>query len=119
MNEAEEKLMPQYGENQPITDGNYDQSLAVKCVNGTFVGQKKENVISYKGIPFVGQQPVALTIVDYMQENHLSRAEMAKALEVSPQYLSRILSGTENFSIKSVAKNEATLGVSCLEPVYA
>ena len=58
MNEAEEKLMPQYGENQPITDGNYDQSLAVKCVNGTFVGQKKENVISYKGIPFVGQQPV-------------------------------------------------------------
>ena len=62
---------------------------------------------------------VALTIVDYMQENHLSRAEMAKALEVSPQYLSRILSGTENFSIKSVAKIEATLGVSCLEPVYA
>ena len=58
MNETEEKLMPQYGENQPITDGNYDQSLAVKCVNGTFVGQKKENVISYKGIPFVGQQPV-------------------------------------------------------------
>jgi len=58
MNEVEEKLMPQYGENQPITDGNYDQSLAVKCVNGTFVGQKKENVISYKGIPFVGQQPV-------------------------------------------------------------
>lgn len=62
---------------------------------------------------------VALTIVDYMQENHLSRAEMAKALEVSPQYLSRILSGTENFSIKSVAKIEATLGVSCLEPIYA
>ena len=58
MSEIEEKLIPQYGENQQITDGNYDQSLAVKCVNGTFVGQKKENVISYKGIPFVGQQPV-------------------------------------------------------------
>ena len=41
-----------------ITDGRYDQSLAVKCVNGTFVGQKVENIISYKGIPFVGQQPV-------------------------------------------------------------
>ena len=24
------------GENKPITDGNYDQSLAVKCINGTF-----------------------------------------------------------------------------------
>ena len=26
-----------YGENKPITDGNYDAALAVKCVNGTFV----------------------------------------------------------------------------------
>ena len=62
---------------------------------------------------------VALTIVDYMQENQLSRAEMAKVLNVSPQYLSRILSGTENFSLKSIAKIEAALGVSCLKPVYA
>ncbi|MBQ2210585.1 MAG: carboxylesterase/lipase family protein [Prevotella sp.] len=45
-------------ENKQITDGNYDNSLAVKCVNGTFVGKKVENIISYKGIPFVGQQPV-------------------------------------------------------------
>lgn len=45
-------------ENKEITDGNYDKSLAVKCINGTFVGTKTENVISYKGIPFVGEQPV-------------------------------------------------------------
>ena len=46
------------GENKEITDGNYDKSLAVKCINGTFVGRKKENVITYRGIPYVGQQPV-------------------------------------------------------------
>lgn len=62
---------------------------------------------------------VALSIIDYMQDNHLSRAEMAKALGVSPQYLSRILSGTENLSIKSVAKIEATLGTTCLSPVFS
>ena len=45
-------------ENRKINDGHYDQSLAVKCINGTFVGKKQENIISYKGIPFVGQQPV-------------------------------------------------------------
>lgn len=28
------------GENRLITDGNYDPALAVKCVNGTFVGRK-------------------------------------------------------------------------------
>ena len=45
-------------ENKKITDGNYDESLAVKCVNGTFVGRKNDGVIAYKGIPFVGKQPV-------------------------------------------------------------
>ena len=44
--------------NKKITDGHYDQSLAVKCINGTFVGKKSDNVITYKGIPFVDQQPV-------------------------------------------------------------
>ena len=44
--------------NKKITDSHYDQSLAVKCINGTFVGKKSERVITYKGIPFVDQQPV-------------------------------------------------------------
>ena len=68
MIEAKEKMLALYGENKPITDGhstsgrlqgkNYDQSLAVKCINGTFVGKKAQGVIAFKGIPFVGQQPV-------------------------------------------------------------
>ena len=27
-----ERIMAQYGENKPITDGNYDAALAVKCL---------------------------------------------------------------------------------------
>lgn len=53
-----ELIRARCGENQQITDGNYDKTLAVKCVNGTFVGKKTDNVIAYKGIPFVGEQPV-------------------------------------------------------------
>ncbi len=56
--EVKAELKAQYGENKKITDGNYDKSLAVKCINGTFVGRKTDNVIAYKGIPFVGEQPV-------------------------------------------------------------
>ena len=48
----------QGGSNEETTDGNYDKALAVKCINGTFIGKKTENVIAFKGIPFVGQQPV-------------------------------------------------------------
>ena len=58
LSELKARIMSQYGENKPITDGKYDKSLAVKCVNGTFVGKKDNGVIAYKGIPFVGKQPV-------------------------------------------------------------
>ena len=57
--DVREMLRSMYGgENKPITDGNYDPALAVKCKNGTFVGRKTENIIMYRGIPFVGKQPV-------------------------------------------------------------
>ena len=58
LDEARARVRALYGENKEITDGNYDKSLAVKCVNGTFVGKKNDGVIAYKGIPFVGKQPV-------------------------------------------------------------
>ena len=54
----EGQQISQYGKNQKIIDGHYDQSLAVKCFNGTFVGKKADKIISYKGIPFVDQQPI-------------------------------------------------------------
>ena len=57
--EIREKLKEMYGgENKPITDGSYDQSLAVKWINGTFVGRKTENITVFRGIPYVGKQPV-------------------------------------------------------------
>ena len=57
LDEARARVRALYGENKKIT-GDYDKSLAVKCVNGTFVGKKNDGVIAYKGIPFVGKQPV-------------------------------------------------------------
>ena len=57
--EARARMYALYGENHRITGGQYDKSLAVKCVNGTFVGKKTdEKVVAFKGIPFVGKQPV-------------------------------------------------------------
>ena len=59
LQEIREKLKEMYGgENKPITDGHYDQSLAVKCINGTFVGRKTDNITVFRGIPYVGKQPV-------------------------------------------------------------
>ena len=58
LEEAKARMEALYGENNRIIDGNYDKLLAVKCVNGTFVGKRADDVIAFRGIPFVGEQPV-------------------------------------------------------------
>ena len=56
LNDAKAKVRADYGENRKIADGNYDKSLAVRCVNGTFVGRRRENIIAYKGILSAGDE---------------------------------------------------------------
>lgn len=62
---------------------------------------------------------VALAIIDYMQENSLSRNDIAARLGVSPQYVSKILSGKVNFSFKSVSEIENRLGILCFDDAMA
>ena len=60
---------------------------------------------------------VALAIIDYMQDNGLSRNDVATKLNVTPQYVSKILSGKVNFSFKTVAEIEERLGIECFRTV--
>ncbi len=48
-----------------------------------------------------------------MQDKGLKRAELAQRLGVTPQYVSKLLSGTENLSFKSIANIEDRLGIQC------
>lgn len=49
--EEEVDMKERYGENREIT-GSYDSNLAMKTMNGTFVGKEENGVVSYKGIPY-------------------------------------------------------------------
>ncbi|MDE5902182.1 MAG: helix-turn-helix domain-containing protein [Muribaculaceae bacterium] len=60
---------------------------------------------------------MAATLMGYMQIHGMKRADLAARLGVSPQYVSRLLSGTENLSFKSIANIEDKLGISCLSMV--
>ena len=53
--DAEKKYVQStIGVNRRIT-GDYDGDLAVTCHNGTFVGTRQDNVITFKGIPYAVQ----------------------------------------------------------------
>ena len=57
---------------------------------------------------------LSTALIRYMQDNKIKRAELAQRLEVSPQYVSRLLSGKENLSFKSIAHIEERLGIQCM-----
>lgn len=62
---------------------------------------------------------LAAKLIGYMQDNGLKRADLAARLGVSPQYVSKLLSGTENLSFKSIANIEDKLGINCIVLVDA
>lgn len=58
---------------------------------------------------------IALSLVEYMESNGLNRNGLAERLGVSPQYISKILSGKVNFSFKSIAELEQKLNIKLLD----
>ena len=75
----------------------------------TFVGDAKwrqENASWLKQ-----SQRIACTIMEYMQNQHFSRNDVAEKLEVTPRYVSSILSGKMNFTLKTISLIEERLGL--------
>ena len=58
---------------------------------------------------------VAYTIMEYMKDGNLSRNDVAEKLGVSPQYVSKILSGKMNFSFKTISEIEEALGIELFQ----
>ena len=58
---------------------------------------------------------LAYAIMDYMQAGGLSRNDVAEKLGVSPQYVSKILSGKVNFSFKTISEIEEGLGIELFQ----
>ncbi|OUM66689.1 hypothetical protein PIROE2DRAFT_68923 [Piromyces sp. E2] len=54
--DLKKRIQNLYFENRVIT-GKYDKEVAVACHNGVFVGNKTNDVISYKGIPYA-EKPI-------------------------------------------------------------
>lgn len=56
-------------------------------------------------------QRVTYAIMDYMQDNHLTQKDLAEKLDVSQQFVSKILSGKMNFTLKTISLIEERIGL--------
>lgn len=60
-------------------------------------------------------QKIAVSIIEAMKASGLSQKELAEKMSVSPQYISKILKGSENLSLETISKFETVLGIELCE----
>ena len=53
---------------------------------------------------------IAVMLLSYMKREHLTQSAMAERLDCTQQYVSKILKGTENLSLETLAKLESAMG---------
>ncbi|MBQ5958849.1 MAG: helix-turn-helix transcriptional regulator [Bacteroidales bacterium] len=58
---------------------------------------------------------IAIKIAMAMKQQNISRQELADRMGCSPQYVSRLLKGEENFSLETICKLENALNVAILQ----
>lgn len=56
-------------------------------------------------------QRIAVQVLLKMKEEHLTQKMLAERMNCSQQYISKILKGTENLSLETMAKLENALGI--------
>lgn len=55
-------------------------------------------------------QRIAVKLLSYMKREHLTQSAMAERMDCTQQYVSKILKGTENLSLETLAKLEHAMG---------
>ena len=62
---------------------------------------------------------IAIKVAMAMKQQGLSRQDVADRMGCSPQYISKLLKGTENLSLETICKLEDVLNVAILQYEFA
>lgn len=57
---------------------------------------------------------IALTVMNRLEEKKLSQRELAERMKCSPQYVSKLLKGSENLTLDTISKLEECLDLDLL-----
>lgn len=60
---------------------------------------------------------IAIRVLRTIRAKNINQTELAKLLVVSPQYVNKILKGTENLSLETICKLQTALGIELVSLV--
>jgi plasmid maintenance system antidote protein VapI len=58
---------------------------------------------------------IALIILNHLKEKGISQKQLAEMINVTPQYINKIVKGNENLSLDTITKLEEALGITLIE----
>lgn len=93
MNKTEEKLKHLAAQNPA---SNWKEKVAYRKENKTWIRKATR---------------VSLRVLDALDEKGWSQAQLARALEVTPQQVTKIVKGKNDFKLSTISKLEAVLGI--------
>jgi len=59
-------------------------------------------------------QNIALAILNCLDKNEMTQTELADKMNVSQQYVSKIVKGSENLSLETISKIESVLDIELI-----
>ncbi|TDW96999.1 helix-turn-helix transcriptional regulator [Dinghuibacter silviterrae] len=62
---------------------------------------------------------IAVRVLDALKAQGLSQKELAERMNVSPQQISKIVSGQENLTLETILNLEVTLGIQIIDDKVA
>jgi len=60
-------------------------------------------------------QKIALKVLRALREKKMTQKQLAQTLNVSPQYINKIVKGKENLTLETISKLEQALGISLID----
>jgi plasmid maintenance system antidote protein VapI len=58
---------------------------------------------------------IAVRILTYLRENKITQKELATQLGYSPQYVNKVVKGSENLTLETIVRIEKTLGFKLIK----
>lgn len=58
---------------------------------------------------------IALNVLEILRQKNMSKQELARRMQVSAQYISKIVKGQENLTLETISKLESALEVDMIE----
>lgn len=86
--------------------------LAELAENSNVLETIKNRINNRKWLKY--SQNIALIVLDELDRQNISQKELAAKMEVSPQYINKLVKGKEKLNIETISKLETALDVNIL-----